>query len=278
MSFIHRKRTKNGFIYDTITEKDKDRIKSLRIPPQWENVLISTNSSEKIQATGLDSKGRKQYIYHPKWIMLSKKYKFDNMNKFCHKKYSALINKYIALNDMSKGWMICNMLKMMEDLNIRVGNEVYLHENNSVGLTTLMKKHLNTQGDKMLLSFRGKKGVRHDKEIKDPVSMNFIRKILGHPGSFLFTHDKKCVTSNDLNRFLKDKFNGITCKDIRTYSANCIFNKYMTKINKINNPQTEREKKKNISLGVKHTAEQLGNTPKVCRDSYISPDNITKYL
>jgi DNA topoisomerase I len=276
MSFIHRKRTKTGFTYGD-NFKDLERIKSLRIPPQWENVLISKDKTEKIQATGMDSKGRKQYIYHPKWISLSKKYKFDNMNRFCHKKYSILINKYISLGNLTRECIICNMLKIMEDLNIRVGNEVYLHENNSVGLTTLMKKHLNTYNDKMILTFRGKKGIKHEKEIKDPVSMKFISKMVGIPGPFLFTYDKKCITSNELNRFLREKFGGITCKDIRTYSANHIFVKFMKKISKLNKPQTERERKKNITLGLKHTAEQLGNTPKVCRDSYISPENIEKY-
>jgi DNA topoisomerase I len=270
---IYRKTINKKYTYINANQKDIDRIKILCIPPQWKDVEISKNPNEKIQATGIDSKNRKQYIYHPKWVEFSKKEKFKTMNNFPYNKYKNVTNKFISLNDLSRGCVICNMLKIMEDLNIRVGNEVYLKQNDSIGLTTLMKKHLSNY----TLKFKGKKGVEHEKEIKSKKSRQFIDKVKRTPGVFLFYDDTKTnITSNDLNTFLKNNVDPeVTCKDIRTYSANVIFLKFMKKLKL---PETERERKKNITLGIKYTSEQLGNTPKVCRDSYISPENINKYL
>jgi len=153
MTYIIRKKKGDSFIYINATGEDLERIKKLRIPPQWESVNISKKITDKIQATGYDSKKRKQYIYHPAWVSFSKQEKFDNVSKFNHSKYTKVISLFIKRNDLSRECVISNMLKIMEDLNIRVGNDVYLRDNDSVGLTTLMKKHLT--GNKLV--FKGKK-------------------------------------------------------------------------------------------------------------------------
>ena len=275
MSFINRKKTKNSFVYSNANTDDLQRIKKLGIPPQWERVSISKDLKEKIQATGYDSKNRKQYIYHPAWILFSKQGKFCNIDNFNHPKYTRVISSFMKRKDLSKECVMSNMLKIMEDLNIRVGNDVYLRENKSVGLSTLMKKHLT--GNK--LSFIGKKSIHHSKVIMDIGSMEFIKRVLRIPGKFLFYYRSngvtKGITPADLNLFIKDHIqSGITCKDIRTYSANVLFLGFMrTK----GIASTEQQKKANITLGLKYVAEKLGNTPKVCRDSYISPVNISKY-
>ena len=275
MPFIYRKKIGKKFSYTNASQKDLDRIKALHIPPQWENVEISKSSNEKIQATGIDSKKRKQYIYHSSWIAKSKEAKFKNMNNFSYTNYQRVLNNHIKKHDLSRDCVICNMLKIMGDLNIRVGNEIYLKENASIGLTTLMKKHLTCTNGKLSLSFKGKKGIQHTKKITDKISINFIMKIKRAPGTFLFYHNNRVVNSGDLNSFLKENVSkDITCKDIRTHSANDLFVKFM---GKLPIPNTERDRKKNISLGLKYTSEHLGNTPKVCRDSYISPENIKKY-
>jgi DNA topoisomerase I len=276
MSLIHRKKSKkDSFTYSNATSDDIKRIKKLGIPPQWENVTIAKDLKEKIQATGYDSKKRKQYIYHPTWVVFSKQEKFSNIDNFNYSKYSRVINNYIKKKDLSKECVICNMLKIMEDLNIRVGNDVYLRENKSIGLTTLMKKHLS--GNK--LNFIGKKGVPHSKVVKNVESMEFIKRVLRVPGKFLFYYksgnDIKGINPSDLNSFIKDNIqDSITCKDIRTYSANILFLNFMRSLG---NATTEKQKKANITAGLKHVAENLGNTPKVCRDAYISPVNISKF-
>jgi DNA topoisomerase-1 len=272
-SYITRKKIGGQFIYKGANKEDLERIKSLRIPPNWKNVKIDKFSKSKLQATGYDSKQRKQYIYNKEYVERNKKNKFNKMNTFDYGKYSRVLRNNISLNNLSKNCVIANVIKLMEELNIRVGNESYKKENGTHGITTLLKKHYKNG----TLSFVGKKGILHNKIIKNPNSLNFINKVLKIKGDYLF-YDENCnkITSQDLNSFLKEKVQtNITCKDIRTYCANKIFNDFMknTKIG-----TTEIERKASISAGVKHTAQELGNTPKICRDAYLSPQNLNKYL
>ena len=272
-SYITRKKNGSEFIYNGANKEDIERIKSLRIPPNWKNVKIDKFSKSKLQATGYDSKGRKQYIYNKEYVERNKKNKFNKMNTFDYAKYSRVLRHHISLNNLSKNCVIANVIKLMEELNIRVGNESYKKENGTHGITTLLKKHYKNG----TLSFIGKKGILHNKTIKNPNSLNFINKVLKIKGDYLFCDENSNkITSSDLNSFLKEKVQtNITCKDIRTYCANKIFNDFM-KSKKIGITETER--KASVSAGVKYTAQELGNTPKICRDAYLSPQNINKYL
>lgn len=270
--FITRKLKGESFKYSTDNSKDLERIKKLRIPPNWKDVKIDKKENAKIQATGYDSKGRKQYIYHPKWIEKSKNSKKLKIRMFNHSKYKRVIKHYISRHDLSRECVIANVIKLMDDLNIRVGNESYKKENGTYGITTLLKSHLKDFN----LKFIGKKGVEHCKKIQESESIEFIKKVLRIKGPYLFYDSSgNTITSKDLNDFLKKKVqSNITCKDIRTYNANKIF---LTFMGKMQMGSTEKERVKNITKGVDYTAEKLGNTRKICRDSYIFSENIEKF-
>jgi|LakMenEpi05May12_1017382.scaffolds.fasta_scaffold00015_12 DNA topoisomerase-1 len=271
--YITRQKTRDGFIYKGANNQDLERIKSLRIPPNWKNVKIDKLSKSKIQATGYDSKERKQYIYNKDFVERNKKNKFNKMNSFDYSKYCRVLRHYIGSNNLSRDCVIANVIKLMEELNIRVGNESYKKENGTFGISTLLKKHYKNGK----LTFIGKKGILHNKTIKNPNSLNFLNRVLKIKGECLF-YDENCskITSSDLNTFLKEKVQtNITCKDIRTYCANKIFNDFM-KGKKIG--ASENERKANVLAGIKYTAQELGNTPKICRDAYLSPQNLNKYL
>jgi DNA topoisomerase-1 len=272
-SNIIRQKINGVFTYKGANKEDLERIRSLAIPPNWKNVKIDRLSNAKIQATGYDSKGRKQYIYNKEYVERNKKNKFNKMNTFDYSKYSRILRHYMAANNLSRNCVIANVIKLMEDLNIRVGNESYKKENGTFGISTLLKKHYKNGK----LTFIGKKGILHNKIIKNQNSLNFINRVLKIKGDYLFYDENCCrISSSDLNAFLKEKVQtNITCKDIRTYCANKIFNDFM-RSKKIGN--TENERKASVLLGIKHTAQELGNTPKICRDSYLSPQNINKYM
>ena len=189
------------------------------------------------------------------------------------------------------------MFILMKDLNIRVGNEKYLEENDSVGLCTLSKSHYkkvksngtngsngsndSNESNNIIhkFIFKGKKGILHEK-ILLPKHVTFIENIISLPGKSLFKYSNesnestqkrnnhyKKITADDLNQFLKeyvDKY--MSCKDIRTYCANNIFKKEYSKL-----IQGGINPKKARIEATKITANELGNTPKVCRDSYIDP-------
>ena len=254
-----------------LSNEDRSRIKSLRIPPNWKNVKISKDPSNKIQVTGEDVRGRTQYIYHPIWTLFSKETNYTKINSINFNKLNSILNKYNKKSEsFNKNYIIANMIILMKDLNIRVGNDIYLEENDSVGICTMSKSHFKK--DKLV--FKGKKGIMHEKQL-NKYHINFINKLLKIPGKSLFkyydidTNSYKKITANDINNFLKINIDeNMTCKDIRTYSANNIFTKEYNKLLKNGISQNKAKIE-----AIKYTAHELGNTPKVCRDSYINPNS-----
>lgn len=289
----------------SFSEDDQKRIKYLRIPPNWNSIKVTKDPSSKIQVTGKDARGRTQYIYHPAWVQFSKETKYSKVSSINFTTFENIIKRYSEFNGLyNKNYIIANMFILMKDLNIRVGNEKYLEENDSVGLCTLSKSHYKKVKTKESTAsnasnasnqivhkfiFKGKKGVLHEK-ILLPKHIIFIENIISLPGKSLFkyfndTNERnesnesnekgnksnkvyKKITADDLNKFLKeyvDKY--MSCKDIRTYCANTIFKREYSKLIKsgINTKKARIE-------ATKITANELGNTPKVCRDSYIDPE------
>ena len=152
------------------------------------------------------------------------------MNSFDYNKYSRVIRHYISKKDLSRDCVIANVIKIMEELCIRVGNESYKKENGTYGISTLLKSHYKNN----TLSFVGKKGILHNKIINNNDSISFIHRVLKIKGPYLFNDISGTrITSGDLNTFLKEKVqSNITCKDIRTYCANKIFVTYMKTLKK----------------------------------------------
>ena len=276
----------------SFSEDDQKRIKYLRIPPNWNSIKVTKDPSSKIQVTGKDARGRTQYIYHPAWVQFSKETKYSKVSSINFTTFENIIKRYSEFNGLyNKNYIIANMFILMKDLNIRVGNEKYLEENDSVGLCTLNKSHYkkvkSNESNNIIHNFifKGKKGILHEK-ILLPKHVTFIENIISLPGKSLFKHSNesnvsnesnestkkdnksyKKITAEDLNQFLKeyvDKY--MSCKDIRTYCANTIFKREYSKLIK----SGVNTKKARIEA-TKITANELGNTPKVCRDSYIDP-------
>ena len=242
--------TFDKFNISNLPKDDQHRIKYLRIPPNWVSVKINKDHCSKIQVTGKDSKGRTQYIYHPAWVLFSKDTKYTKVNSIDFNTFDEIIKKYSGFNgNYTKEYIVSNMLILMKELNIRVGNEKYLEENDSVGLCTLQKSHYKKEKNKTISKnenivynhkfiFKGKKGIIHEKTLKSN-HIIFIENIISIPGKSLFKYSTsindnnnnnnknntfKKIIAEDLNQFLKDFVNdNMTCKDLRTHCANEIF-------------------------------------------------------
>lgn len=256
--------------------------KDIYIPPGWTNVTIVKDPKSKYSVVGYDSKGREQRIYKQSWIDYSNEQKFKKQSTL-EKKYSRFktkIIKLIELNNLSKECVMGYMCWIMELLNIRIGNEIYLHENGSYGLTTLPKSSFKRKNGEYIFEFIGKRGIKHIKIINNDKIINFIKKLIkSNTLDFLFCYKNenefKVVTSVDLNNFIKMNLGeDYSAKDIRTYCANKIFIK---KLNQMPKYSTETGRKRNISKAIKETSDELGNTPAVCRKNYIDPLKIQKY-
>ena len=265
---------KTGFKYfnknnEITDEKQLDFFKSLKIPPAYDSVTII--NGKKIIAFGYDSKNRKQVIYHPKFILSQNNIKFQKIKQSI-KYFSRLkrkIKKDINRDDIDK---ICAIIiTLIIDCGFRIGNKKYEIDNNSYGLTTLKKKHIFIENKFIKIDFIGKKNVRNVAICKNKEIYNFffdrLKKI--EEDEYIFKHNDKTITSNDVNKYLYNfykKFNlKITTKDLRTLNANTLFMKFFN---------TNINSKNPIKKSIEETALKLHNTYVVCKKNYIDPNII----
>ena len=257
-------------------EKVVDRINKLRIPPAWKKVWISPSSDTHLQATGYDDKGRKQYIYHPKWIEISQETKFDKLIDFALSlpKIRGRLDYDLAGKILDRKKVIATVVWLLQKTFIRVGNEEYARENDSFGLTTLRMKHVKVKGSDVKFQFKGKSGVEHMVEVHNPKVAKIIKQCIELPGFELFQYvDDKgvrhTVDSSDVNEYLSDTTKQkITAKDFRTWggttlSANTLY--------KLGDFKDDKGLKTNLVQSVKAVAHHLRNTVAVCRSYYIHP-------
>jgi DNA topoisomerase-1 len=253
-------------VTDTLT---LDRLKKVYVPPAWKSVWYASNKNCHVQVRGVDISGKKQYILSEKWINNARYTKYKRMK--CFVKDLKVFKKKIKLGkyNTSKEFLIFLLFNLLIDLHIRVGNEIYAETNGSYGLTTLRQKHFNNNQ----LSFLGKSNINHTLDIPEKYQVYFkhFKKTNGN-GPLFFYNEKKVITSDELNTYLKEHMgNDYTCKDFRTYSANILFIKAFLK-----NAKNQHKSKKIILKSIDSTAEHLGHTRNISRKSYIS-NNLLDY-
>jgi len=269
-SFYYNKNSKSGNDFKKVTDPlTLQRLKSLYVPPAWTSVWYASNKNCHVQVRGVDASGKKQYILSEKWIQNARYTKYKRMKRFV--KDLKIFKKTIKLKEYnsSKEFLIYLLFNLLIDLHIRVGNEIYASTHGSYGLTTLRQKHFNDNK----LSFVGKSNIKHTIDIPEKYHSYFrhLKKNNGN-GPLFFYDEKKVITSDELNSYLKEYMgNDYTCKDFRTYSANILFIKAFLK-----NARGQPKSKKIILKSIDSTAEQLGHTRNISRKSYIS-NNLLDY-
>jgi len=285
---ITRKKTGEKFTYvDTDAKKITsnivlDRIKKLIIPPAWKDVWICPSPSGYLQATGIDEKGRKQYLYHTDWIQLSQQNKFNKILNFATylPKIRERIRRDMTEDAYEKDKIIATVIWLLQHTMIRIGNEAYAEENNSYGLTTLRNRHVKIQGKEVTFEFKGKSGVEHTVSITHPKIAKIIKECIELPGYEIFQYiddrgDKHRVDSQDVNQYLQELTGeDITAKDFRTWGATVLGALTLHTIGPAGNPTGV---KKNISQAVKTVSQHLRNTTTVCRTYYIHPTVLKTY-
>ncbi|MEK7605747.1 MAG: DNA topoisomerase IB [Patescibacteria group bacterium] len=285
---ISREGSKTSPIYTGSTgervndSKTLKRIKDLVIPPAWTGVWISPYANTHLQATGIDQKGRKQYIYHKEWERICQEAKFDRVEFFG--KHLPTIREAVERDMTTRGLnekrVIATVVWLLEHTFIRIGNEEYAKENQSFGLTTLRNKHVDVDGDRIRFTFKGKSGIDHEKDITNPTVVKTIRKCIELPGYEVFQylneeHQRHTVDSAEVNQYLQDTTGEqITAKDFRTWGGTMLSANYLCQME---TPKTKDDKKKNMTQVVKKVSKNLGNTPTVCRSYYIHPTIFRTY-
>jgi DNA topoisomerase-1 len=259
-----------------------DRITKLRIPPAWQEVWICTRPDGHIQATGVDSRGRKQYRYHEDWHSARNATKFDKMPQLgtVLPGLRARIKADMGLPKFPRDKVLATVVSLLDTTYIRVGNRFYAQTNKSYGLTTLRDKHVKIEGNTLKICFVGKKSISHEVEITDKRLTRLVKQSRDLPGYELFQYidadGSRCpVHSDDVNRYLREVTGvDLTAKDFRTWGGSTIA---LQRLLAEPRPDTDKEVQKKVVEAVKFVAGKLGNTPAVCRKYYIHPLIVDSY-
>jgi DNA topoisomerase-1 len=284
---ISRRKRGKGFIYikDEKTIRDKNemqRIRSLVIPPAWQNVWICCLANGHLQATGYDSKNRKQYLYHSLWSQFRNQTKFFNLFEF-GKKLPAIreqLERDLAKQGLPLEKILAAIVSIMQHTNIRVGNNEYEKLYGSFGLTTLKDKHVTINGSHVKFCFKGKKGIYHEVDMRSRKLANIVQQCRDMPGKELFQYydehgERRSIDSGMVNDYIKQMTGGdFTTKDFRTWTgtANAI-----SVLKELGSCESETEAKKNIADALDIVAKRLGNTRTVCKKYYVHPRILELY-
>ncbi len=283
------KRMKNGksFFYlkedKRITdEKELLRIKKLVIPPAWKNVWICSLSNGHLQATGFDTRSRKQYRYHSLWNEFRNQTKFYQLLSF-GKKIPAIrkhLEKDLAGPGLPLEKVLAAVVTIMQQTNIRVGNGVYEKLYGSFGLTTLKDKHVKINGSSVKFCFKGKKGVYHEIDLKSRRLARIVKQCRDIPGRELFQYydengERKTIDSGMVNDYIKNICcDNFTTKDFRTWMGTV----YVIEAFKANGScENIPDEKSKMAEVLDSVARRLGNTRAVCKKYYVHPDVLTLY-
>ena len=266
-----------------VDEEKLERIKSLAIPPAWKEVWISAGASSKLQATGVDAAGRKQYIYHPNFRAQQEQAKFDRLIRFAERlpDLRTALSEHIDSDLLNRERVSAIATRLINRGWFRVGTERYAKESKTFGITTLRKDHVRVRGHRIAFDFRGKHGSAVRTTLVDPELADAIKELLALPRSgrlFRYEWDGGLCTLtgpklNDYVRaYLGEEF---TAKDFRTWGGTLIA---AITLAERGPARTEADAKRAITAVMRTVGEQLGNTPAVARNSYVSPAVIDQYL
>ena len=293
---ITRKKSGKKFAYFNGSEKIKSkdeitRINQLAIPPAWENVWICALENGHLQATGVDAKQRKQYRYHTLWNKLRNHTKFYRMLQFGYvlPKIRLALEQDLALKTLEKRKVLAVVVSLMERTNIRIGNNIYEKLYGSFGLTTLKDKHVDITGKKIHFSFKGKKGVYHDIDMKNAKLAKAVQNCKDIPGKELFQYydedgKRHAIESGMVNDYIKEiSGDDFTAKDFRTWSGTV---NALIAFKEIGAAENDKDYKTKVNEALEMVACELGNTKAVCRKYYVHPlvinlyenNSITKYM
>ena len=277
-----RKRKGKGFAYYSLSgnhlkgEQLIRRFEGLVIPPMWDDVWICKDANGHIQATGFDAKGRKQYIYHEKWREVRDRAKFDSLIPFGEAlpELRASLEKDLKRKGMPRAKVVAAVTQLLEKTLIRIGNREYAEKNESYGLTTLRRKHVEVEGEKVEFDFKGKAGKEHKVVLEDKKLADIIKACYDVPGYELFKYfdedgEKQVVDSADVNDYLQEVMgDAFTAKDFRTWAGTVLTAEMLCEGDC---PAEVKGRVKVITNSIKDVANHLGNTPAVCRSSYVHP-------
>jgi DNA topoisomerase I len=286
---IARLRAGRGFTYRDADGKRIDdeetlsRIRELAIPPAWKEVWICLDPLGHLQATGVDEAGRKQYLYHERWQQRRSERKFEAVRRFAAAlpKLRRAVTADLRRQGMPRERALACAVRLLDLGFFRVGGEVYAEENESFGLATVRREHVSVSGGEAVFDFPAKSGQRRVQAIRDPAAVRAIeamRRRRGGPEDLLAWRagrEWRDVRSDDVNAYIQEKIGEeFSAKDFRTWHGTVLA---AVELAGEPEPTSEAAAKRSIRAAIERVADALGNTPAVCRRSYVDPRLIERF-
>jgi DNA topoisomerase IB len=285
-----RRRCGNGFVYvdpqgHRITDEAVlDRVRALVLPPAWRDVWICADERGHLQAVGTDDAGRRQYRYHDRWMEQRERQKFEHIERFAERlpDVRAQVTRDLRRRGYPRERVLACSVRLLERGLFRIGSEDYAEANGSFGLATLLKEHVSVGRESAVFDFVGKAGKRHVREISDPTLLPVLRTLRRRREGeeFLAYREGEIwrdVRSSDINAYVKDAAGDeFSAKDFRTWHATVLAAVDLAGRTPV--PGSDSARKRAVSRTIKEVAGHLGNTPAVCRRSYVDPRVLGRYM
>jgi DNA topoisomerase IB len=281
---LARRRRGRGFEYlDADGNRLRDdearaRIRALAIPPAWSEVWICRDPLGHLQATGVDAAGRKQYLYHPAWRLRRDRAKFDEMLEFAAAlpRLRRRARRDLRGEELTHDRVLACALVLLDLGFFRIGSEAYAEQNGSFGLTTMLKRHVRLEDDELIFDYQAKGGLRRVQAIADPAVREVVAELKRRRGGgerlLVYREGRRWVElrSESLNDQIKVLTGGdFSAKDFRTWNATVLAAVAVATLG--TDAGSKAARKRAVNAAVKAVAAYLGNTPAVCRGSYIDP-------
>lgn len=289
---------KQGFRYETADGKsvgaaDLDRIEALKIPPAWTDVYISPSPRASLQAVGKDAAGRWQSRYHDAHVKRREGKKYERVVHFAQAlpRLRRAIARDLARPGLPREKVMACVLRILATCFIRPGSQEYAEDNGSYGIATLRHKHVTVKGDTVQFDFPGKSGKRIQRELRDRAVSRVIRQLLAAPGKFAGSRRTRYelfkfvneegqlvdVRRRHINDYIKEVMGEqFSAKDFRTWAGTLICACALARAG-VADGEGKTARKKKVVAAIKETAEHLGNTPAICRSSYIYPSVLSDF-
>ncbi|WP_236836394.1 DNA topoisomerase IB [Blastococcus sp. KM273129] len=285
-----RRKAGRGFAYyDTdgslIKDDRLDRIRGLAIPPAWKDVWICPWPNGHIQATGVDAAGRRQYRYHDEWRARRDAEKHERVLEIARQLPDVrdAVRAGLRTRGLTRDRVLATAIRLLDLGAFRVGSEQYEEENGTYGLATLKRAHVSVRGERTFYSYVAKGGIEREVEITDRPTATVVRQLLERPaeaGEDLLAYQDedggwRDVTSAEINAYLKEISGAeISAKDFRTWTATVLMAAALAESPP---PASKTARKKVVTAAYKRVSEQLGNTPAVCKASYVDPRVVDRF-
>jgi DNA topoisomerase-1 len=285
--WIKRARTPSGFRYIAPTgaplrdARVLDRIKSMRVPPAWRDVHIAPDTRRAIQAWGYDARGRKQYRYNEAAVEKRELRKYHRVRQLAKSlpRVRRSLRTQSHHRELDCDTTCAIALRLISESLFRPGSEKYVRENGSFGITTLRKKHVRLDADGAVFTYLGKSSKKQRQHIVNEELVKLIARLQRSPGPRLFRYrtGKRWADLNarTLIAYLRDHIGPFAVKDFRTWGGTL---RAATVLAEIGPAKSPTEARRNLALAMRIVSSELGNTPAICRSSYVHPMVLARYL